>query len=211
MTDHPPAHAHGHHDHPAGMHGRAWSRAEAIAALESPDRTASQDPEALWDVVGLRPGETVVDVGAGTGYFAFPAARRVGAAGRVYAVDLSDDLVDLLQERARTRGVPQLTAVHSALDRISLADGVADVVLLANVLHDIPVTTLQEAVRLLRPTGRFVNIDWKKRDTPGGPPIEVRLTEEEARDRLARVGLAETRRWEFGPHHYGLLLRRATR
>ena len=191
------------------MHGRAWSKEEAIAALESPDRSASQDPERLWDAISLRPGETVVDVGAGTGFFAFPAARRVGTAGRVYAVDLSAELADLLAERARTRGVSQLTAVHSAPDRIPLPDRVADVVLLANVLHDIPTRTLQEAVRLLRPDGRFVNIDWKKDDTPGGPPIEVRLNEEEARDRLARAGLAETRRWEFGPYHYGLLLRRA--
>lgn len=190
------------------MHGRAWGREEAIAALESPTRRESQDPEALWDHLHLAPGSTVADVGAGTGFFALPAARRVGAEGKVYAIDLSTELVGLIGERARAQDLPQLVEVQSTLERIPLPSAIADVVLLANVLHDIPNSTLAEAVRLLKPEGRFVNLDWKKEETPGGPPVGVRLSPEDASERLADAGLEVVESWEFGPFHYALLLRR---
>ncbi len=199
------------HDHHAGMHGRAWGREEALAALEFPERRATQDPEALWNRIRLAEGATVVEVGAGTGYFVLPAARRVGPKGHVYAVDLSLELVDLVRDRARSEGLAQLEAVRSSETKIPLPPGLADVVLLANVLHDIPPPTLREAVRLLKTEGALVNLDWKKETTERGPPISVRLTPEAAAERLAAEGLEVTERWEFGPHHYGLTCRKRTR
>jgi SAM-dependent methyltransferase len=194
------------HRGPGGLVGQAWTRQEAIAALESPDRWKTQDPEALWTRLGLAPGATVVDVGAGTGYFALPAARRVGPSGRVYAVDLSADLVDLLRERRDREALPQLLPVENTRTSIPLPSAVADWVLLANVLHDVPDSTVEEAVRMLKPGGRLVNLDWNKEDTPGGPPVAVRLTPDEAERRLEGKGLRALERWEFGPRHYGLLL-----
>jgi ubiquinone/menaquinone biosynthesis C-methylase UbiE len=97
--------------------------------------------------------------------------------------------------------------LQSTVTSIPLPDAVADVVLLANVLHDIPDPTLAEAVRLLKPLGRLVNVDWKKSKTPGGPPPRIRLTPEAAGRRFARHGLRTEETWEFGPWHYALLLR----
>ncbi len=202
-----PSHGHAHGGHHGSLVGRAWSREEAIAALESPERRRSQDPERLWDRLALAKGATVVEVGAGTGFFALPAARRVGENGRVYATDLSEELVSLLRERAGTERLPQLVAVHNTLERIPLDSASADLVLLANVLHDVPEATVSEAVRLLKPDGRLVNIDWKPEDTPGGPPTQVRLTPEEATRRLEAHGLRAVERFEFGPWHYGILFR----
>lgn len=199
-------HAHSHRGHLAG---RAWTRTEALETLEAADRHKSQDPELLWTRVGLRPGQTVVDVGAGTGFFAVPAGRRVGPDGQVFAVDLSGELVDLLRERRDREGLPQLKPVQSTLSSIPLDSSVADVVLLANVLHDIPPSTVSEAVRLLKPEGLLVNLDWKKTDTPGGPPPGIRLTPDEAARRLEKEGLETVERWEFGPWHYGIVLRRS--
>ncbi len=195
--------------HPHHLARRGWGRAEAVARLESPERRATQDPDRVWDRAELKPGETVVEVGAGTGYFALPAARRVGPSGRVYAVDVSGELIDLLHERRSHEKLPQLVPVRSTPESIPLDSGVADVLLLANVLHDIPPSTLSEAVRLLRPAGRAVNVDWKKEDTPGGPPMEIRMTPGRASALLRTHGLAEVDRWPFGPWHYGLTLRRA--
>jgi SAM-dependent methyltransferase len=195
----------GHHH--GGLERRAWTREEALDRLESPERRISQDPEVLWSRVGLARGETVVDIGAGTGYFAIPAARRVGPVGRVYAVDLSADLVELIRERAERESLPQLEPVLCTLSSIPLPSKVADVVLLANVLHDVPDSTLSEAARLLKPTGRFINVDWAKRETPGGPPMEIRLDLDHAERRLAQHGLVPVERWSFGPWHYGITLR----
>ena len=203
----------GHHQGQTGSHAHGpdfegWTREMAVAVLESPERRRSLDPEAVWKEVGLRPGSTVVEIGAGTGYFAIPAARKVGSNGRVYAVDISKDLVGYLKERGAQEHLPQFQAVHSSADRVPLDDGIADFVLLANVLHDVPDETVREALRLLSPTGSLVNLDWKKEETPNGPPLGIRLSPDEAARRLGALGLKVERLWTPGPHHYGMILRR---
>lgn len=200
----PPGHRHPH-DH-RGMHEEAWTRERAEAVLDAPDRARSQDPFVLWRRAGLNAGAVVVDVGAGSGFYAFPAGEIVGPTGRVYAVDVSAELIELLKERTAARGAANVRPVHSTPERIPLGDGLADFLLLANVLHGVPSSTLREARRILKPTGRLVNVDWKKEPTPGGPPVEARLTVEEAEAALARHGFSPIDRWDAGPYHYALLL-----
>lgn len=190
------------------MHEAVWSREQALAVLERPDRGGSEDPGVLWRRVGLRPGMTVVDVGAGTGYYALPASDVVGARGRVYAVDVSAPLVALLRERSSGR--PQLRAVRSRPDRIPLSAGIADRVLLANLLHGVAPSTVAEAVRSLGPGGRLVDVDWRKATTSFGPPIEHRLSRVQARHVLELYGLKIVDEAPFGPSHYLLVAARRT-
>ena len=196
----------GHH----GLARHPWTREEALGLLEAGDRRHSEDPEEIWIRVGLASGETVVDIGAGTGYFALPAARRVGRSGAVYAVDRSADLVEFVGERAARESLPQLTAVRSTVRSIPLPARIADVVLLANVLHDVPESTVAEAVRVLKSNGCLVNVDWKPGEgLHGGPPDDIRLSPEDAARRLTAHRLVLADRWEFGPWHYALVLRKA--
>jgi len=190
------------------MHESCWSREDAIAWLDSPERRASQDPVRLWRRVGLKAGDIVVDVGAGTGFYSFPAAAQVGPGGRVYAVDVSKELVDLVRERAAARHMPNVTSVLSTRSRIPIEDAVADVTILANVLHGIPPRTVDEAIRLLRPGGRLVNVDWKKEPSPEGPPVRHRLSPNEASSALSARGLKPLDSFDLGPHHYVLVFER---
>lgn len=190
------------------MHEASWSRAEAVACLDASDRRASQDPDRLWRRVGLKSGDTVVDIGAGTGYYAFPAATIVGPEGRVYTADVSPELVELVRERARDRKLPNVVPVLSSRTRIPIEDAVADVAILANVLHGIPPKTVDEAVRLLRPGGRLVNVDWKKEPMSHGPPVEHRLSPGEASAVLTSRGLVRVDSFDLGPYHYVLVFER---
>lgn len=190
------------------MHEASWSRADAVAVLDSPERRSSQDPDRLWRRVGLKPGETVVDVGAGSGYYTFPAAAVVGPSGRVYAVDVSPELVEMVRERAASRKVRNVEPLLSTPTRIPIEDAVADVAILANVLHGIPSSTVDEAVRLLRPGGRLVDVDWKKEPTPEGPAVGHRLTVPEATAALSAHGLTPVDSFELGPYHYVLVFER---
>jgi len=184
------------------MHEASWSRSEALACLESAERRATQDPDLLWRRVGLKPGDTVVDVGSGTGYYTFPAAAMVGAEGRVYAVDVSRELVELVRQRATDRDARNVISVLSTRSRIPIEDGIADMAILANVLHGIPPKTVDETVRILRPGGHLVNVDWKKESTPVGPPVQHRLSPAEARETFTARGLRVVGTFELGPFHY---------
>jgi ubiquinone/menaquinone biosynthesis C-methylase UbiE len=211
MNEHRGHHGHPHAGGPRSHHDLPWTKEEALAHLESPERKRMLDADAFWDRVGLPPGTVVADVGAGTGYFALPAARRVAPRGRVFAIDISRELVDLLRDRAREQRLGTLEAVQSSAETIPLPSSVADLVLLANVLHDVSDATVGEAVRLLRSNGSFLNLDWKKTPGPEGPPVEIRLSPEEAAARFAPLGLHEVDRWEAGPYHYAIRLERRPR
>ncbi len=200
----PPASA-AHHDH-RKMHEAVWTREQARALLDDPSRKTTEDPRQLWQRSGLEAGMRVADVGAGSGFFAFPASDVVGATGRVYAVDVSRELVGMIRERARREHRRNVTATLSEPDRIPLPDGIADRVLLANVLHGIPPATVGEAVRLLRPGGRLVDLDWRKESTARGPPVARRLSARAARRALEPYGLRTVREWKPGPSHYALML-----
>jgi len=190
------------------MHEATWTRSDAAAVLDAPDRRTRQDPERLWRRIGLRPGDTVVDVGAGSGFYAFPAALVVGATGRVYAVDVSEELVELVRERAQHGKFSNVESVLSTPQRIPIDDAVADVAILANVLHGVPPATVDEAVRVVRPGGRVVDVDWKKRSTSEGPPLQHRLSVPEARTVLTARGLTPVDQFDHGPDHYVLVFER---
>ncbi len=190
------------------MHEAIWSREDAVSVLDSPERRVTQDPIKFWSRVGLRVGQVVVDVGAGSGFYSFPAAQRVGPSGRVFAVDVSDELVALIRERAEAMKVANVEALLSSATHIPLDDAVADVTLLANVLHGVPPWTVDEAIRVLRPGGLLIDVDWKKRPSSEGPPVHHRLSASEATRVLSAHGLTPVRSFDLGPHHYALVLRR---
>jgi ubiquinone/menaquinone biosynthesis C-methylase UbiE len=178
---------------------------ERRAYLDSEERRSYLDARAILRGFGIGAGMRVADVGAGTGFFALPAADLVGPAGHVYAADLSPEMLKDLQAKIAVRLVPNVGAVRSTEDRIPLGDASVDFVLLACVLHELDGPgTLLECRRILKPQGRFGIVDWKKEDMEYGPPKEHRLDEGQAKAILADAGLEPTRAFEAGPYHYAI-------
>ncbi len=175
------------------------------AHLDSAERRAYLDAPAILRAFRLRAGMRVADVGTGTGFFALPAAEIVGPQGRVFAVDLSAEMLEDLQAKQRTQGVRNLEALRSTEDRIPLPDRSVDFVFLACVLHELDGPgTLLEARRILRPGGHLGIVDWKKEDMEVGPPRAHRLDEDEARAVLRDAGFMPMRAFAAGAYHYGI-------
>lgn len=118
----------------------------------------------IVEAVGLRPGMTVADVGAGTGLFLGPFAEAVGPEGHVYAVDLSPGFVGLIENRARRLGLDNVTAVQCTAKSSELPADSVDLVFVCDTYHhfEYPRNTLASLHRALRPGGELVVVDFHR-------------------------------------------------
>ena len=174
------------------------------------ERLLWQDPEQILAEIGLKPGDTMADVGAGDGFFAIPAAKIVGASGVIYALDSSAEAVAGLKDRARQAGLTNVRAVIGDADDTVLCRRCADVALLANVLHDFesPLKVLANIRQTLKPGGVLADLDWKKEpEQLHGPPLTKRLSQEEATALLIQANFEVIKNKLSGPFHYLLLAR----
>jgi len=174
--------------------------------LDDQERRRVLPPEGILRRIGVRRGTSFADVGCGTGYFTLPASELVGGEGRVYAIDIQAEMLRLLGEKIAGR--ENITLVKSEEDRIPLPEECVDVALLGLVLHELEGSgTLREVRRILRRGGTLGVVDWKKVPTSVGPPLEERLSREEAAERLEDAGFGMVESFEL-PMHYLLVARR---
>ncbi|MDO8567907.1 MAG: class I SAM-dependent methyltransferase, partial [Dehalococcoidales bacterium] len=169
-----------------------------------PERKKWQDPEAILNEIGLRPGATFVDVGCGGGYFTLPAARMVGKNGRVYGIDSYAASIAEIRELADREGLRNLELVTGKAEDNILCTSCADIVFFGIVLHDFddPAKVLRNAREMLKPEGRLVNMDWKKVDLPVGPPLWKKFSEEKAAELIEAAGFTIASIKDIPPYAY---------
>lgn len=135
----------------------AWKR----FAYEGLDRDAWQKPDAVIALLGLREGDRVADLGAGGGYFTFRLAAAVGPTGRVYAVDVDDDMVAYLKDRARKEGAANVSVIRGEPDDPRLPDGGIDLLFVSDTYHHLRDRSAYFARELddLAPNGRVAILE----------------------------------------------------
>ena len=172
------------------------------------ERRLWQDALAILSQISLKPGDTLIDIGSGDGYFSIPAARIVGETGKIYALDVSAEAISELKEAARVARLTNIQPLVGNAEKAILCEGCADVVLMANILHDFkdPVAALKSARRMLKPGGRLADLDWKKeKDQLHGPPFTRRFDQAKATSLLEQAGFKVMSSTLIGPFHYLLL------
>lgn len=149
-------------------------------------------PKLNLESIGLRAGMVFMDIGCGDGFFTIPAAQIVGEQGKVYAVDVDALAIDRLKRGATEKGLKNMTAKVDAAEETVFCDACADIVFYSIVLHDFrdPAKVLQNAKQMLKPTGTLVNLDWKKKLMPIGPPMRIRFSEEQASNLIKQAGFS---------------------
>lgn len=132
-----------------------------LSIFDSPGREQRLQINRVMDTLGIAPGKGVADVGAGSGWFTIRAARRVGPAGMVYAVDINPEAVRYIDRRARSESLPNVKTILSKSDDPMLPKAAVDAVLLLKTYHEIadPVALLQHLRPALRPGARLGIID----------------------------------------------------
>ena len=169
------------------MHGASRNdrtfRPEHAAKLDDPARQEWLPPSEILGCLGLASRMAMADIGAGTGYFALPAAKLL-APGELFAVDLEPQMLAVLGERASEANLINMRLVEGTAAATTLPDASCDVVLLANVWHELEdhADVLRECARILRAGGRVAILDWRADiDTPPGPPRAHRIDESAVR------------------------------
>lgn len=137
----------------------------------------------IVDATGVKPGMTVADVGAGTGFFSMMFARRVAPGGHVIAVDISPTFLDAIAKRAASEGLANVSTRPGTQTDTQLPEASVDLVFTSDVYHHFEqVPPILASIRkALKPAGRFVVIDFER--TPGVTPARtlahVRLGKED--------------------------------
>ena len=168
--------------HVMGHRGAAW--------LERPEREREEQPDALVAALDLEPTDTVVDLGAGTGYFTFRLAELVPE-GEVLAVDIQPEMLTMLGEQAQALGVDNVARIQGTETDPNLPAGSADLVLLVDAYHEFsyPYETMRAVARALKPGGRVALVEYRAED----PSIPIKrlhkMSAAQARKEMAAVGL----------------------
>ncbi len=192
---------------PPEMPARHGDPAAYIAFLEDPARDAYQRPDEVMKALALRPGEVVADIGSGSGYFTLRLARAVGDTGRVYAVDVSPDMIRHLNRRLRDAAVRNVVPVLSEPDDPLLPDASVDRFVIVDTWHHIEDRPAYLALlkRMLKPGGQVVHIDFQKRDLPVGPPPAMKISREELVGQMEAAGFRLSAEHTFLPYQYFLV------
>jgi arsenite methyltransferase len=150
------------------MHGLHRDPKAYIGALEDPQRDAYQKPHEVVHALSLKPGEVIADIGAGSGYFTFHLARHVGEKGRVYAVDVSSDMILHINRRIRDTQANNVVSVLADPDDPLLPERSVNRFFICNVWHHVENQTkyLSLMKKMLKPGGEVVMIDFHKKELP---------------------------------------------
>jgi ubiquinone/menaquinone biosynthesis C-methylase UbiE len=178
-----------------------------IAMLEDPKRDEYQKPQEVLTALQLKAGETIADIGSGSGYFTLRFAAHVGASGRVFAVDIDPEMIRHLNRRVRDAGVRNVQTVLADPDDPLLPDGSIDRFVVVDTWHHIekPVEYLARMKKMLKPGGQVVMIDFQKKELPLGPPMEMKIAREDLVRQMAANGFRLAKEHTFLPYQYFLV------
>ncbi len=144
--------------HVMGHQGADW--------LERPEREAEENTNLMVDSLKIKPGEIIADIGAGTGYISRKLSKKVGDKGIIYAVEIQQEMLDILTNKAVQAGFHNIKPVLGTVTDPKLSAGSIDTILLVDVYHefDFPFEMTQAMCKALKPGGRIVFVEYRGED-----------------------------------------------
>jgi ubiquinone/menaquinone biosynthesis C-methylase UbiE len=177
-----------------------------VQVFESPERAKWQKPDEVVRALHLRPGQVVADIGAGTGYFTLRFARAVAPTGEAIGLDIEPAMVAYMKADAKRLQAKNYRARLVKPDDPEFASRSVDVVFFCDTLHHLEhrVAYFRRLAPVLKPGGRVVVIDFKKKPLPVGPPPADKISREEMISEFRTAGYRLVREHHFLPYQYFL-------
>lgn len=159
---------------------------------------------------GFKPGDRIGEFGAGSGHVALALSGIVGNEGRIYAIDIQNDVLAHLRDTMDRRGIKNIDTIHGDFEKAGgshLRDHVLDGVVLSNVLFQIDSMDglIAEIQRTLKPGGKVLVTDWAGSYGGIGPSEERVVSEHRAEEIFINAGFHKVKSYRAGTHHYSIL------
>jgi precorrin-6B methylase 2 len=137
-----------------------------ILWLERSEREIEEQPQRLIDALEIKPGQTIVDLGAGSGYYSFRIAPLTGPTGKVVAVDIEPAMLDVIAQRARRERIGNVTTVRSSAQDPNLPARSVDLLFMVDVYHELefPFEVMTRVRAALKPGGRVALVEYRAED-----------------------------------------------
>lgn len=164
-----------------------------LERLESLERRKTVPPEQLLQLLPIERSDTILDLGAGSGYFTIPAAQLL-TDGTVVALDVEQQMLDILRGRVEEQQLSNVEGIEGRLEAIPLSDNSVDQVIASMVLHEAEPYTqgLSEIGRVLKPGGHLLCLEWEHKVSELGPPPSHRIPSEQMEQALIEAGFEVT-------------------
>lgn len=169
-----------------GWQGAAW--------LEREERDREERIDLLLGTLGLKAGMVVADIGAGTGYLSRRMAPAVMPGGKVWAVDVQPQMIELLQAGVKRSGLTQIEARLGAVDDVRLPAGSVDLAIMVDVYHELayPYEVMASVMQALKPGGRVVFVEYKAED----PQVPIKRLHKMSEAQIKREAAVFALDWE---------------
>jgi ubiquinone/menaquinone biosynthesis C-methylase UbiE len=160
------------------------------------------NPEAVADEWDVRPGETIADFGCGSGFFSVALAKRVGYAGKIYALDIRLEALEAVTSKAKFYRLLNIELIRADLESergSKLKNEVIDKVVISNILFQAEnkKNIIEEAYRILRPEGMAIVIEWKEK-----------INKDEMERTFELAGFSFLKNFNAGSYHYGIIFKK---
>lgn len=169
-----------------GWQGASW--------LERQEREREERTDLLLTALMLKPGTVVADIGAGTGYLARRMAPLVMPGGKVWAVDVQPEMINLLEAGIKRSGLTQIEAKLSAVDDVKLPASSVDLAIMVDVYHELayPYEVMASLLKALKPGGRLVFVEYKAED----PRVPIKPLHKMSEAQIKREAAVFALDWE---------------
>ena len=161
-----------------------------IIWLERRERETEEKPQLVIDALEIKPGQTIADLGAGSGYYSFRIAPLVGPTGKVLAIDIEPTMLDVIAQRASREHVANIATVRSSARDPNLAPHSVDLLFMVDVYHELeyPYEVMSRVREALKPGGRVALVEYRAED----PAVQIKpvhkMSEAQVRREMQAAG-----------------------
>jgi uncharacterized protein (TIGR03067 family) len=183
---------------------------EAAGWLDRPEREKEEEPTKLLDALPLKKGDVVADIGAGSGYYTFRLADRVGPKGKVLAVDIQEEMLTLIRQRMKARKLTNVEPIKGTEADPKLPEKAVDLILMVDVYHEFayPWEMTEAMVRALKPGGKLVFVEFRLEDPKVWIKLVHKMTEKQVRKEMEPHPLMWTQTLDLLPMQHVVIFQK---